>query len=334
MRTWRRPAEARAAVALPVLAEAPRRSRRRWGRVRRRPAAPSRAAAARTPGAEDARRTASRQAAARETARALGHGSRPSDHEDGRVVVADPALQDLLALDRRRLDVEPAVVLGGRMCSPFSTWWMRWPMRFSREMAGMSSMARTRPPGTSRPRHSASTARDVVVGEVVQQAEDQDLVEAGVGQVDLAGVADQERALAGALRVLDVARVEVDADVVVAREEVGERAGPAAEVQRAQRRCPGRSSRRITARMALKSFSRMPRKKMKRTGWSEIFSTSLRRVPCRKRRKSERRRHSASTCYPKSVAAVAIGTAKARTAHVVGWNVELDPDVLRTTIGV
>ena len=58
------------------------------------------------------------------------------------------------------------------------------PDEVQREIAGMSSMTRMRPPGASSRRRSASTAADVVVGEVVEQAEDQDLVEAAVGQVD------------------------------------------------------------------------------------------------------------------------------------------------------
>ena len=73
-------------------------------------------------------------------------------------------------------------------------------MRLRREMAGMSSMTRTRPPGTSRRAALGEDRAHVLVGQVVEQAEDQDLVEARVGQVDLARVADDERALRGVLR--------------------------------------------------------------------------------------------------------------------------------------
>ena len=98
----------------------------------------------------------------------------------------------------------------------------------------MSSMTRMRPPGDEQAAALREDRAHVLVGEVVEEAEDQDLVEAGVGKVDLAGVGDDERALPGLARVIDVAGVQVHADVVVAGEEIGKGAGPAAEVERAQ----------------------------------------------------------------------------------------------------
>ena len=68
-----------------------------------------------------------------------------------------------------------------------------------------------------------------------------------VGQVHVRGVADDEGALARAARVVDVAGVEVDAHVVARLEEVGEGAGPAAEVERAQPMAEVQSRRMVRA---------------------------------------------------------------------------------------
>ena len=57
------------------------------------------------------------------------------------------------------------------------------------------------------------------------------------------GVGNDEGALACAARVVDVTRVEVHAHVVTGLEEIGEGAGPAAEVERAR----GRSEVQLAA---------------------------------------------------------------------------------------
>ena len=100
----------------------------------------------------------------------------------------------------------------------------------------MSSITSMRPPGTSRRFGLGQHRARVLVGQVVQQAEDQDLVEAiRPGRSSLRASPHDEARPGGASRAcVDVARVEVGADVVVAGEQVGEGAGAAAEVERAQ----------------------------------------------------------------------------------------------------
>ena len=69
---------------------------------------------------------------------------------------------------------------------------------------------------------------------MVQEPEDEDLVEAAIRHVELPRVGGDEGARPGAPGVVDVARVQVGAHVVVAGEEVGEGARAAAQVEGAQ----------------------------------------------------------------------------------------------------
>ena len=157
------------------------------------------------------------------------------DHQHGRVVVADPALQDLLPLHAGRLPVEAAVLVrrADVLAVLDAVDEVADEVRAC-EMAGMSSMARMRPPGASRRRHSSSTARTSSSGRWCRSPKISTWSKRPSGRSTRAGVADQERALAGAAGVVDVAGVQVHAHVVVAVEEVGERPRAAAEVEGAR----------------------------------------------------------------------------------------------------